>query len=179
NEETVTPQKGLIPANVHPNDIVRERDLAALVGRILRQTSSQTETPLTSLRPADPVNRLRALTALVKVFVSPDNIASFRSAPPDAMPPDTAQIPTWGLPYAAAAVEMAWWPTDRPLRPREAATWAFVEALLSRMPLSNDDTVPVRRAPESRARTESLARPDADAYTGLLVDARDFRLQRT
>jgi len=164
---------GLIPPKARANDALRERDLATLVSRVRRQIGSQTEPPLIATRPDAPVSRLRALTALVKLHASPGSVATYQDAPPDRMPPDAAQIPAWGQPYVALAVEQGWWRADRPLRARENATWAFVGNLLQQMPLEDREYAPARRT--AKIRFEA----DPDGYTGLIVDARDLPLWRT
>lgn len=174
-------QGGLIPPNVRANDALLERDLAALVARVRRQVGTQTDPPLTATQSHTPVTRLRALTAFVKLFVSPEATATYRDAPAHQMPPDAETIPPWGWPYAAAAVEQGWWRADRPLRARDLATWAFVGAILQQMPIEERAYASPRRTADNRAQREEddgSAR-DPDGYTGLIVDARDLRLWRS
>ncbi len=164
-------EKGLIPASATPNKPVTERELAVLLNHVMRLLSRQTENPLTISQPKLPVTRLRALTSLVKVIVRPGLIASFREALPDTLPPDFGSVPAWGKPYVAAAVEQGMWSAGQEFRPREQATWAFVTAILSQIGiLDNAENAPKRRVVERE--------PDADAYTGLIVDATDLNLKR-
>jgi TolB-like protein len=164
---------GLIPATARANDPLLERDLISLIARLKRRIGSQTETPLAATQSTAPVSRLRALTALVKLLVSPDSIA-YQTSLPETLPPDFEQVPGWGKPYVGAAIDQDWWPSDRPVRPREAATWAFVGAILQRMPLEGEADSDARRTADTREESG-----DSDVYTGLIVDAREFSLQRT
>jgi TolB-like protein len=166
---------GLLPANVRPNGVVTERDLADLVRHVAQRITPQTSYLVTVMQPTAPVSRIRALTALVRLFVSPEDLDNYRTSPPDQMPSDAGNIPMWGLPFTVAALDQGWWRSDRPLRARENATWTFVGTLLSKML-----TLEPEREPESPR--PPIERPDNilddSPYTGLIIDARDFRLQR-
>ena len=165
-----TAPKPIIPEGAHPNGILTERDLSALCSRIARRVDARTESPVTLMEPAAAVNRLRALAALVKIFASEEAI---RDAPATKqLPPDVSQGPAWGKLYVAAAVDYGWWPAAKALRPREPATWTFIEALLAKMPAGE-----LRPRPEIVKKDEEPADPDAP--TGLIVDARDLDVQRS
>lgn len=124
------------------------------------------------------MTRLRALAALVKLLVSPGDLDGMRT-PRDGMPPDVAQIPAWGLPYVAAAVEQGLLAPDEPLRAKETASWAYVQELVARLPAAG-------RTPEYSTSSERVSAdrstfgraPAERAYTGVIVDARDFDVQR-
>lgn len=165
-------QEGLIPEHARPNGALLERDLAALVRRIAQRMHTSHAAGITAMDPIAPVTRIRTLTALVKLAVSRDEIASYRDKPRETTLPDAARVPSWGVPYAAAAIEQGWWPEDQPLRPRETATWSFVGDLLAKMPI-------VEEEPDKTPADESAPAPRHESYTGLIVDARDLSLERT
>ena len=168
--ESPSKPESIIPAGAQPNGILRETDLTAVCARITRRVDARTHVPVTVMEPAAPVTRLRALAALVKIFASQQAI---QDAPATKeLPPDWSEGPAWGKLYVAAAVDRGWWPASKPLRPRETATWTFVEALLNRMPVGE-----LRAAAEVARKDEQP--PDPDAPTGLIVDARDLDVQRS
>ncbi len=131
-------ESGLIPANAHPGGLVRERELASLVTRVARRLHSESHAVVAVSQPVLPVSRLRALVALVKAAVSPEEIASYRKSPPEDPLPEEASIPLWAKPYVAAAVDQGWWPYERPLQAREPATWSFVADVMAQMPLDEE-----------------------------------------
>jgi len=167
--EPPTPES-IIPPNAQPNGILRERDLTALCARITSRVEARTETPVTVMEPSAPVSRLRALAALVKIFASQRSIEDSPAA--KQLPPDWSDGPAWGKLYIAAAVDHGWWPAQKLLRPRESATWTFIETLLAKMPVGE------LRANAQLAKKD-LEPPDPDAPTGLIVDARDLDIQRS
>jgi TolB-like protein len=137
---------------------VTESDLAKLVARLGRERGARTTPSVTVQHPPAPVTRLRALAALVKLLVAPAELAT-SAAPREALPPDASQVPAWGLPYVAAAVEQGLFSPDEPLRARATATWEFVHTLVARLPTTERE-------------------PEGNSYTGVIVDARDFGAQR-
>ncbi|HLV80925.1 MAG TPA: hypothetical protein VKT32_11620, partial [Chthonomonadaceae bacterium] len=161
-------ESGIVPENARPGGLVPERDLALVMRKLARRMHAQNVRALAQMDPEAPVSRLRALTALVKLAVPRDEIASFRDTSRREMPPDAEQIPLWGQPYVAAAIDQGWWSADQPLHARSDATWGFVGALLIRMPIEAPQTSPV--AYDDFENTH---------YTGLLIDARDLALERT
>ncbi len=172
-DDSLTPlrEKGLIPMLARPNQVLTERELSALISRVIRSMTRQTENPINLTQPTAPVTRLRALASLVKVAVQPGIVASYRDNLPDAMPPDANAIPAWGNPFVAAAIEQGLWNATQPLRAREQATWAFVGAIMEQMGLL--DSAPLTLSSRTAPREA-----DADAYTGLIVDATDLNLKR-
>jgi TolB-like protein len=160
------------PSRTRAAGIVTEGDLALLLDRLQKRIQSPFFTPLSVTQPAAPVSRVRVLAALVKLSVSRDEIVLYRSHPPKQEPPDNEQTPLWARPYVAAAMEQGWWPADRALHPRDTATRDFVEMLLTQMGLNETLTSP---AP---ARKNAAPEPEPDAYTGLIIDARDLPLER-
>jgi TolB-like protein len=137
--------------------VVSEGDLAALVARLARDSSAPASAAFTAQNPTAPVTRPRALAALVKLVVAPDDMPSPSAA--ETMPPDAAQLPGWSKPFVAVAVAEGWWNASEPLGAKEKATWAFVNALVARMPLSGEA-------------------PSGGPYSGILIDARQLNPQR-
>lgn len=174
-------QKGLVPRGARPNQNLTEAELIALVNKISHQIALQTDNPISPQDANAPVTRLRALTAMVKLVVPPGQVASYQENLPEAMPPDTDLTPAWGRTYVAAAVEQGLWRADQALKPRNAASWTFVGALLTRMALVDTMPQPQTQAQQPPRRSPAVVQnrePDPDAYTGLIVDAGDLRLAR-
>jgi hypothetical protein len=154
------PEEAAPPAGPRPTDVVSEGDLAALVTRLARDLAAPSTSLFTAQSPGAPVTRLRALAALVKLIVGPEELAAPAASGADALPPDAAQMPAWGKPFVAAAVEEGWWKADEPLGAREKATWEFVNALVARMPLGGDVAA------------------SGGPYSGIIIDARTLNPQR-
>jgi hypothetical protein len=87
------------------------------------------------------------------------------------MPPDAAQVPGWGIPFVAAAVDEGLLTPGEPLRARESATWPFVRGLAARLPSASVERTTGRD-------TGRDTRRQTGSYTGLIVDARHFDVQR-
>jgi TolB-like protein len=176
-------QSGLIPPTAHANSALSDHDLSVLVHNVGQRVALQSDSALT-LTQAGPVTRIRALAALVKLMVASDDLANYRAAPPDHMPSDMAQVPAWGVPYVAAAVDQGWWHADRALNAKEPATWSFVATLLTRLPLHDEPSHdgdshdgPAHHEEEEPVAT-SLPDQDKAPYTGLVVDALNFNVVR-
>ena len=176
--------KGLIPADALPESAVMEGDLARLVSRVARSLSAPNEYRLSTAQPTLPVTRIRVLAALVKLAEAPENIAAFRSDPSRPRPIDGDAAPMWGLPYLAAALSEGWLRADETFKPRNAANWTFVSALLARLPVNGPFSSPVsgpvvasNPAPRREIHAAQISR-DAEEFSGLIVDARDFDTQR-
>ena len=167
---------GLIPATARPNGPLVERELAGFLGRLAKRVATDNVLHLTQV--AGPVSRMQALTGVVKLIVSSADLASFRTAASAGLTPDGAQVPLWGQPYLAAAVDQGWWDAGTPLRPREAATWGFLQLVLAKLPVQIDAprTIEAPRPITLRPRDETPM--FADHFTGLVVDVRDFDLKR-
>jgi TolB-like protein len=160
---------GIIPSTARPNGALAAPDLAGFLGRLARRVP--TESMLHLAQTTGPVSRMQALTGVVKLIVASSDMASFRTAGVRSVP-DAAQIPMWGQPYLAAALDQGWWEPSAPFRPRAAATWAFIDHLLARLPLQSE-------LPRTFAARPRIDPPIVDeVYTGLIVDARDFILKR-
>lgn len=173
---------GLIPTSAKSGGIVAERDLAGLVGRVAKFVTPQSGNTLTIAQTAAPVSRLRALVTLVKILVSPDDMAAYRSSPSADDLSDAAQIPAWGQPYVAAALDQGWLPSRQPLHARDNATWAFIQILLVKMPITPESPLPSpteRPGPSYRSTEPPPAPRVNERYTGLIVDVGDLELNRT
>jgi TolB-like protein len=140
-----------------PDGVVSEGELATLVTRLAQDGSTPASAAFTVQHPGAPVTRLRALAALVKLVVTPNEPAPPSAA--EAMPPDASQYPTWSKPLVAVAVEEGWWNAGEPLGAKEKATWAFVNALVARMPFSEEA-------------------PAGGPFSGVIIDARSLNPQR-
>jgi hypothetical protein len=162
-------KNGLIPAGARPNDPVLERDLTAMVGLITKSFSKEVDNPITPEKPAAPVSRARALTAIVKISALPSDVDAHRSPDAAQMPPDGAKIPGWARPYVCIALEQNWWPAAKPFDASGVATWQFIAAILEHTPYSDIGPLPAK----------PVASSDPDAHTGLIIDARDLPLQRS
>lgn len=166
--------RDLIPAGVRRSDTISERQLAVLIKHASKMLGTPDRFSAAVTHPAAPVLRIRALAALIKLVVAPDELAPFKIVAAEALPVDRARIPEWGKPYAAYAVEQGWWSADRPLHPRDLATWSFASDLLLRLPLVKPAE---QRAAEPDTRSDA-GDPKVELYTGLLVDARELRIER-
>ena len=159
---------GLIPQNAHPGTPLLDRDLAGFIGRLARRVT--TENVLHLGQTGGPVTRMQALTAVAKLIISNADMPAFRSPSVNALTPDGALIPLWGQPYLAAAIDQGWWDAGTPFRPRVAATWAFMQQIASKLPIEADPPRSVPRHEEAPVVNE--------VFTGLVIDARDFHVQR-
>jgi len=161
---------GLIPAAARANGALVERDLAGFLARLTRHVS--TDNVLHLAPAAGPVSRMQALTAIVKLIVSNADMASFKSIGSSGLTPDGAQIPLWGQPYLAAALDQGWWDIGTPFRPREAATWGFLQLVLTKLPIQDEAPLPITVRPREEAPVVH------ELFTGLVIDVRDFDLKR-
>ena len=162
----------LLPAKARPNSPVSEKDLYALAARLKQEGSILSGSRTPPLSETRPVTRMRALAALVKAVLTTDELHTYEGQPASQMPPDVRQIPPWGLAFVVAAVDRGWWMADRPIRPGETATWAFLDALLNRLPQQMQESRPSRTARRQEADAES------DGCSGLIVDARGLPVER-
>lgn len=187
----VSQHNGLIPVSARPGGLVAERDLAGLVSRVTKWVTPQSGNTLTLAQTGAPVSRLRALVTLVKLLVSPDDLALYRNNPPVEKCADAADIPAWGQPFVAAALDQGWLPAGQPLHGRDNANWTFIHLLLIKMPIT---PAPELKPAADHAdlsggtyrNTESgrTIPPDPifapnERYTGLIIDAGDFQISRT
>jgi len=172
----VLKSQGLIPVNAHANAPLLEPDLSTLIKNVCKCVTTQSETAGPVTPNPGPVTRIRVLAAMVKLLVAPDDLANYRTAPPNHMPSDAAQLPMWGEPFLAAAVDQEWWPSDRQICGKDLATWAFVAAVLTRLPLHQS---PIHiDVPTTEPPIASLPDRDSEPYTGLLIDALGLNVER-
>jgi hypothetical protein len=165
-DDELTPLRaaGLAAASARPGGVLTEKDLAELTGRLAKDLGKGREGAVEVRTPSAPVERVRVLAALVRLALSAENVADRKGALLDG-PPDEKNVPAWARPSVEAALDEGWWDEDRPLKPMEPANWAFVAALLRRMPLAD---LP---APADA--------PISEGTTGLIVDARELNIQRS
>ena len=168
--------RGLLPANVKPDDIVTERGMNILIQRLSHDISPQTDPPMTVTRPHQAMTRMHVLTALVKLSVPPGTVAGYRDDSASEMPLDGASVPLWGKPFVAAAVGEGWLRTDRALHAREAATWGFVDSVLAKMPVSPDAASEVPTA--KSVKQDKADRLNPDSVTGVVIDASGIKIER-
>lgn len=166
-------KSGLMPAGVRPESPVTERELSDLLPRLAKRLQSDNDTTINVTKPTAPVTRMRALIATVKVVVADDEINSYREELPEDMPADTAQVPLWGRPYLAAAVVRGWWKADTAFAPKQPANWKFLEGVLA--PICH------KSGKNTSDTSERIIdkKPVAVKYTGLIVDATDFKVERS
>ncbi|MCS6775220.1 MAG: FlgO family outer membrane protein [Chloroherpetonaceae bacterium] len=169
-------RSGLIPNTARLKQAVSEQEFIALVGRLSRFLPVQTDPPIRTQTPQAPVSRIRALVALVKVVAPPERVDTYRDRLLKDLPEDIEDCPAWSRPYVAAAIEQGIWRPGEIVRGRRIATWAFVALLLERMSVLDSDPDAVSTSTVIGT-TRYVA--DPDAYTGLIVDAVDLRLNRT
>lgn len=158
-------ESGFCPANITSGGNVSTGDLSRLLGRLSEVATIHAN--FTLPRTAAPAQRLLALTGLVKLMLTPEEIADYRRNTPANLPSDFVHVPLWGQPFLAAAVDHGWWDSARPFRSAGNANWAFVAYLTTRMGLT-----------VVHAKTASVEIED-DIYTGLVIDGRDLRVERS
>jgi hypothetical protein len=165
-------QLGLVPMNARETGVLSDADLVLLIKNIAKLVKPQSDAATVLSQTTGEVTRIRAMAAMVRVMVSAEDVANYRAAPPERLPADYASVPTWGAPYVAAAVDQRWWPADKTVDSKDPANWGFVVQLLVRFPI-----VPAVEVPAAPARPETLVL-DAEPYTGLIIDALDFSVER-
>ena len=175
-EDILTPLRaaGLVPARARPAGILNETELGGLVGRLARHLGTSAANAVTLMQPNAPVSRLRALAALIKIAVPAERLADLKETEV-RFPADAATIASWGRPYVAAAIDQGWITSDSSLRPKEGATWAFLAGLIKQMNVL--DTQPHRETLASLPGDAGVS-SDVETFTGLVIDARDLRIQR-
>ncbi len=163
---------GLCPAEVSPNTVLTESDLARLLSRLAENALVHPNFSLP--RNGTPAPRMLALTGLVKLMLTPEQVADYRKSPPPDLPSDFARLPLWGQPFLAAASDRGWWAAARPFHPTGTANWAFI-ALLTR----NMGFVDPPRPPKREIERPRVIEEDNEIYTGLVVDAHDLAIERS
>jgi hypothetical protein len=163
---------GLLPLDARPSGVVTEKEMAELMKRVEGYLDTPQERAFSMSRPAAPVTRIQALTALVKIVFTDEEIKGSVYNAPESLPADITQVPAWGKGAAYTAIAQDWWRGNRALNPQGAATWDYIGVLLSRMPLA-------KGALTTKSRLDPTLKPDADAYTGLVLDAKEFPIERS
>ncbi len=175
-DDVLTPLRaaGIVPTRARPNGPVSESELGGLVGHLAKLLGSNAVNAVTLMQPNSPVTRLRALAALVKLVAPAERLADLQNTEIH-FPSDSVSIASWGRPYVAAAIDQGWVSSGENLRPRDGATWTFIAALVQKMG--------VLEAPTHQEALASLPGDagnsiEVESFTGLVVDARDLRIQR-
>ena len=162
--------EGLVPESAEEADSVSESEFATLLNKLSKRVSVQNDRPFTILHPSESVTRLRAVVALVKLIVPANEILAAREYSNEKLPSDARAIPIWGVSYAGIGVEKGWLSSSKTMRPRDIVNWQYLAQILSKLDIEEEKRRPVRTQP-SESDTQ-------EAYTGLIVDAREFDLQR-
>lgn len=169
--ETAPVKSGLTPASVRLEAGVTEKQLADLLPRLAKRLSVNSAGALHITKPTAPVTRLRALTALMRVALRPEEAAELRGELPEEMPSDMAQVPQWGRPYVAAAVARGWVHASTPFKPQQTATWRFLEPVLARMVEAQETQGPPVKA------TEIII--VEGKYSGLIIELGELKVERS
>lgn len=166
---------GFCPNGITSGGNVSTGDLAHLLGRLtdVATVHASFSLPHTS----NPAQRMLALTGLVKLMLTPEEIADYRLTAPANLPADFSHVPLWGQPFLAAAVDHGWWDSSKPFRPTGNANWAFVAYLTCRMGLTESRTKPVVEVGVTAAAADGNF--DNQIYTGLVIDGRALRTERS
>ncbi len=162
--------EGLVPESAEEVDSVSESEFATLMSKLSKRVSVQNERPFTMLHPAESVTRLRAVVALVKLIVPANEILASREVSSEKLPSDARSIPIWGVSYVGIGVEKGWLSSSKTMRPRDIVNWQYLAQLLSKLDIEEEKRRPVPIQP--------LLAETQEAYTGLIVDTREFDLQR-
>lgn len=160
---------GLIPAGVALGKTLGERDLVALIRGVHQRTITDAPQPAVELTK-QPVTRLRLLAGLVKAVLPAEEIPSGNDVAEGDLPPDSGAVPAWARGYVLAATQQGWIATTSPLQPGALATWKFVGEILIHVPLNLDTDT------STAVTTSGTASPD-DTYTGLVIDAREMKVE--
>lgn len=167
-------RSGVIPTEARPEDRLSEYDLAGLVKRVTKHFSTPFSSPINVNQPATSVNRLRLVTALVKLYFSVAKSSQMHDISRNRLTLDAESIPMWGRPFVGAAIDQGWISAENNLRPRNAADWGFVHEILSRM-----DTASSRSGDSERnVSTKNGHGGKVGFFTGLVIDSRKFDLKR-
>jgi TolB-like protein len=167
---------GLCPTGVTSGANLSEGDLARLLGRLA--DTAAVHASFTLPHNNTPAPRMLALTGLVKLMLTPEEIADYRQNPPANLPADFAHVPLWGQPFLAAAVDHGWWDSAKAFRPGINTNWAFIAIVAGKMGMIEPPHEVMKVEP---TRDLKPIRPieDDEIYTGLIVDGRDFKVERS
>lgn len=159
---------GLCPTGVGSGANLSEGDLARLLGRLAE--TAAVHASFTLPHNNTPAPRMLALAGLVKLMLTPEEIADYRRSLPANLPADFARVPLWGQPFLAAAVDHGWWDSARSFRPAGNTNWAFIAFVAGKMGMTE---------PPRELRTVRSVETDNEIYTGLIVDGRDLPIERS
>ncbi|MCW3097265.1 MAG: Curli production assembly/transport component CsgG [Chthonomonadaceae bacterium] len=167
---------GLCPAGVNSSANVSEGDLARLLGRLA--DTAAVHANFTLPHNNTPAPHMLALTGLVKLMLTPDEIADYRRNLPANLPADFAHVPLWGQPFLAAAVDHGWWDSAKAFRPGVNTNWAFIAIVAGKMGMIEPPHEVIKVEP-TRDLKPNRPVEDDEIYTGLIVDGRDFKVERS
>jgi TolB-like protein len=165
---------GLCPAGATSGTNLSEGDLARLLDRLAETAAVRTS--FTLPRNATPAPRMLALAGLVKLMLTPEEIAEYRRNLPGTLPEDFARLPLWGQPFLAAAVDHGWWNSAKPFHSSGSANWAFVAFVTSKMGMTEPQPPPHRDLKPQRPVEVEV---EDENYTGLVIDGRDLPVERS
>ena len=176
---------GLCPAGVTSGAIVSSGDLARLLGRL--SDTAAVHASFTLPRNNTPAPRMLALTGLVKLMLTPEEISDYQRNPPANLPADFAHVPQWGQPFLAAAVDHGWWDSGKAFQPTGNTNWAFIAIVAGKMGMvepqhevrEDVQAPPLGRRGLGEVRLAPTVEPDNQIYTGLVIDGRDLRVERS
>jgi len=176
---------GLCPAGVASGAIVSAGELARLLSRLA--DTAAVHASFTLPRNNTPAPRMLALTGLVKLMLTPEEIADYSRNLPANLPADFAHVPQWGQPFLAAAVDHGWWDSGKAFRPTGNTNWAFLAIVAGKMGMveSSHEVREETQVPFlgsrglGEGRSAPVVEPDNQIYTGLVIDGRDLRVERS
>jgi hypothetical protein len=156
--------QGFPDGTYRPHAPISEEGFAKVIERLLLVCPVAAEPGFQVKDPDRDISRLRALTVLLRAYVDKAAIESIVDPKNTlSMYGDSADIPAWGLKYAAFAVDNSYMVTDGRFRPNEPITRSELAGVVARCMTKSGDTV-------------SIALP---GYTGLVVDCRGLGLRRS
>jgi TolB-like protein len=168
---------GLCPNGINSGANLSEADLARLLGRL--EETAAVHASFTLSHNNTPAPRMLALTGLVKLMLTPEEIADYRQKPPANLPSDFAHVPLWGQPFLAAAVDRGWWDGSKEFRPGVNTNWAFIAIVACKMGIIELPHEVMKVEPVHDVKPAPAIDDDNAIYTGLVVDGRDFKVERS
>ena len=169
---------GICPAGVTSGANLSEGDLARLLGRL--EEGAAVHASFSLSHSNTPAPRMLALTGLVKLMLTPEEIADYRQNPPANLPTDFAHVPLWGQPFLAAAVDHGWWDSSKAFRPGVNTNWAFIAIVAGKMGMieAPQEVKEVKSEPAHELKPTRTVEADDEIYTGL-IDGRDLKVERS
>jgi hypothetical protein len=169
---------GLVPAQVKPETSLLERDLAALTRRMIKRHPVEGARTYTAAQPMQPVSRLRVVMALTHARLRPETLIEYKTNQPELWPADIGQVAAPARFYIGAALAEGWLLTDRPIRPKQIATWGYVSDLLLQM-TRQQDVAPEEVEKPADERDPERAIDLKINYTGLVIDTGSLKFDRS